>query len=69
MAKPDVSGTSVSGATNITGGAERINGPVAASKDDIADINAAQQDAKTIPSGHGTKTSIGRLLGKGEGGY
>lgn len=49
MPKPDVSGTSVAGATNITGGTEVINGQVATFADDVASINAATQNALTLP--------------------
>lgn len=63
-----VAGTQVSGSTNITGGSENINGAVAASKDDIADINAATQNALTLPDAY--KESLGKsgFWGKISGG-
>jgi len=50
MAKPDVSGTPVPGSTNVTGGTEVINGAVATLADDVTSINAATQNALTIPT-------------------
>lgn len=57
----NVSGTQVAGSTNINGGTERINGPVATLADDVTSINAANQSALTIPE------AKSRLTPGGEG--
>lgn len=44
-----VAGSQVAGATNITGGTEHINGAAATYADDVASINAATQNALTLP--------------------
>ena len=61
-----VAGTKVPGSTNVSSGHENFNAAVATTKDDVASINAARSGM--IPVGRGTKTSIGRQLGKGVGG-
>lgn len=63
----DVSGSQVSGSTNINGGAEGgVNSAVAASKDDITTINAVR--ATAWPRGRGSRTSWGRIYQQGAGG-
>jgi hypothetical protein len=62
----DVSGTHVSGATNVAGGSGGVSGPVAGLADDVASINAARANAQ--PKGLGTPTSTGRSYGQGAGG-
>jgi hypothetical protein len=73
MAKADVSGTPVAGATNITGGAEHINGAVATLADDVASINAATQHALTLPGDYknGRKGFWGPIVttGQSAGGF
>jgi len=60
----DVAGTQVSGSTNITGGTDHINGAVATFADDIASINAARQNALTIPDDKGKKNGYwGKIVG------
>lgn len=62
----DVSGTQVSGATNVTGGTGGVSGAVAGLADDVASINAARANAQR--KGTGTPTSVGRNYGQGQGG-
>lgn len=67
-AGPDaVSGTHVSGSTNVTGGTDHINGPVATLADDVASINAARQSALTIPTNKAFQSGEG-IMGKVFGG-
>lgn len=46
----DVSGTPVSGATDLNSGSEHINGAIATLADDVTSINAATQNALTLPN-------------------
>lgn len=75
-----VDGTQVAGQTSVNGGTNHQNGAVATLADDIASINAATQNALTIPVGRGTRQGKwGRMTGTGlngqalpgnkEGGY
>lgn len=59
-----VSGTQVGGQTSVNGGTNHQNGPVATSRDDISSINAAQQDALTLPDDKGTRRGkLGKIWG------
>jgi hypothetical protein len=76
-AGPDsVSGSKVAGGTNINGGSEEINGPVATLADDITSINAARQNSLTIPENKsrlspGGESLMARIYGgkTTDGGY
>lgn len=62
----NVSGSQVPGSTNVSGGTGDNMDPLPALADDITTINA--NTAKALPKGTGTKTSWGRIYGKGAGG-
>lgn len=64
--KDTVSGSKVSGATNIEGSGPGMNPALAGLGDDIATRNA--NTAASIPKGRGTTTSKGRIYGVGAGG-
>jgi hypothetical protein len=66
-----VAGSQVGGSTNITGGTDHINGAVATLADDVTSINAATQDAKTLPGDYkvGSAGFWGKVAGKTDGGY
>jgi hypothetical protein len=63
--KGTVSGSQVSGALNITGGSEHINGQVATLADDVTSINTATQNALTLPDDYknGRKGYWGKIVG------
>jgi hypothetical protein len=61
-----VEGNKVGGATNISGSGAGVSGAVAGLADDVASQNAARANAQ--PIARGTKTSLGRIYGVGQGG-
>lgn len=66
-----VAGSQVGGSTNINGGSEHINGAVATLADDVTSVNAATQNALTLPGDYrvGAAGFWGKIAGKTDGGY
>jgi hypothetical protein len=62
-----VDGTKVGGSTNITGGANHQNGPVATLADDIASINAANANRQAVDLGT-RRGKYGKMYGAGANG-